>query len=136
MRLVATVNEGSGSGATASDGSGSTVNEVKVEICISGSWSSVCGGIFWGLREARVTCRQLGFSCMYGHYCRFVMIYIKFADGVPVNVASSPTGRYRIFCNGDESDLHSCEYNNSCSSSGGDAGVKCNNGWLWLNMYP
>ena len=75
MRLVATANEGSGSGttasdgsgATASDGSGSTVNEVKVEICISGSWSSVCGGIYWGLREARVTCRQLGFSCTYGH---------------------------------------------------------------------
>lgn len=66
----------------------------------------------------------------------FVMTYIKFADGVPVNVAFSPTGRYRVFCNGDESDLHSCEHNSSCSSSGGDAGVKCNSGWLWLNIYP
>ena len=34
----------------------------RVEICINHQWGTVCSDD-WGLLEARVTCRQMGFDC-------------------------------------------------------------------------
>ena len=39
---------------------GDTKREGRVEICIDGAWSSICGKD-WDDREARTVCRQLKF---------------------------------------------------------------------------
>ena len=48
---------------------GRTENEGRVEICLNEQWGTVCSnwlwGFYWSFEEARVTCRQLGFDCMY-----------------------------------------------------------------------
>ena len=40
---------------------GSLANEGRVEICQSGEWKTVCDNN-WSENEARVVCRQLGYS--------------------------------------------------------------------------
>lgn len=35
---------------------GSSNYEGRVEVCVNGVWSSVCGGDFWGGNEATVAC--------------------------------------------------------------------------------
>ena len=39
---------------------GGTATEGRVEVCIGGIWGTVCGEPSWSIREAQVTCRQLG----------------------------------------------------------------------------
>lgn len=40
---------------------GRTQKDGKVEICLDGTWGSVCDDN-WNLRNARVVCRQMGYD--------------------------------------------------------------------------
>ena len=44
---------------------GATEFEGRVEVCIGGSWCTVCADRYWEDLEASVVCRQLG----YGSRC-------------------------------------------------------------------
>ena len=47
-------------------------NQGFVVICLGGSWGKVCGRMWWDVafeEEAKVICRQLGFSSEGEYYC-------------------------------------------------------------------
>ena len=46
---------------------GATQYDGTVQICHNGIWGSVCG-FLWGDIDARVACRQLGFSPVGKHF--------------------------------------------------------------------
>ena len=48
----------------------------RVEMCYERQWGTVCDD-FWGTNDAKVACRQLGFSS-YGKFSVSVLITIRF----------------------------------------------------------
>ena len=95
---------------------GSSTDEGRVEIYHDGQWGTVCDDS-WGDSDARVVCRQLGYSGDVG----------KARSGGTYGQGSGPIYLDDVICTGTESRL------DDCSSSGGwgihnceDAGVQCN----------
>ena len=94
---------------------GSSDNEGRVEI-FYGEWGTVCDD-FWGLEDATVVCRQLG-------YLRAVFAYrtSQFGQG------TGPIWLDNIHCTGTEARLDQCPHNgigvHNCIHFE-DAGVQC-----------
>ena len=93
-----------------------TLRAGRVEIYYNGQWGTVCDDN-WDLSDAKVVCRQLGFS----------------GAEAALRGGSSPAGTGKIWldevrCNGNEHSLAQCVHrrwgNHNCDHSE-DAGVRC-----------
>jgi deleted-in-malignant-brain-tumors protein 1 len=95
---------------------GTNVTEGRVEICLGGQWGTICDD-FWGVSEARVVCRQLGYSWRGAVAYSFA----QFGQG------SGPIALDNLQCSGDEDSLLDCPYDPDTSdcSHFEDAGLMC-----------
>ena len=100
---------------------GSNQYEGRVEVYIDGRWGTVCDDS-WGLDDASVACRQLGFGPASEAKGR-----AAFGRG------KGPILLDDVACNGDEISLMSCRHQSidNCLHSE-DAGVVCNPPGLYL----
>ena len=115
-------------------------NEGRVEICLNEQWGTVCSnwlwGFYWSSEEARVTCRQLGFNCIYffsSSSSSLENCFFPPADSHPLPQYGGGSGQiYTVSCNGDETYLESCPGQNSINvilcTHADDAGVICRKG--------
>ena len=97
---------------------GTNATEGTVEVCIGGRYGTVCDD-YWDELDARVVCRQLGYSG------EAVALKRAFFGSSP----SRPIYLDNVRCNGSEPSLLNCTSNevgmNNCDHSE-DAGVRCN----------
>ena len=95
---------------------GSTVILVsgRVEVYFNGTWGTVCDD-FWGLDDADVVCRQLGYA-----EARSAPIEAAYGEG------TGPIFYDNVMCAGSEVRLDDCTHNgiHNCQHSE-DAGVEC-----------
>jgi hypothetical protein len=92
---------------------GDSHNAGRVEVYYNGTWGTVCDD-GWGINEARVVCRQLGFEGVY------TLSY--FGQG------SGQIWLDNVECTGRESSLFSCTHGGMGIHNCGhdeDAGVRC-----------
>ena len=113
--------------------------EGRVEVCWNETWGTVCDD-FWGVTDARVVCRQLGFGSASKHLLLLatnlsIEIYIPSVDVVSFGSAHFGRGNGSIFlddvgCSGSEQSLVNCSHrgigNEDCAHNE-DAGVRCKN---------
>ena len=94
---------------------GSISYEGRVEVCVNGTWGTVCDD-FWGTADAQVVCRQLGYPTNNSVAYRRAI----FGRG------SGPIHLDDVACVGTESSLFNCGYTSyhNCSHHQ-DAGVRC-----------
>ena len=52
---------------------GTVLSEGRVEMCYENRWGTVCDDL-WGIPDARVACRQLGFLS-YGMLCNLYLLH-------------------------------------------------------------
>ncbi|XP_072176107.1 scavenger receptor cysteine-rich domain-containing protein DMBT1-like [Diadema setosum] len=95
---------------------GISLNEGRVEVYYGGAWGTVCDN-GWDDLDARVVCRQLGYSVMNS----------KALAGGTYGGGSGLILLNNVHCQGSESNVAHCHrgwYNHGCSHSK-DAGVRC-----------
>ena len=96
---------------------GAVMTKGRVEVCANGTWGRVCHD-FWADDDARVVCRQLGYS----HKSEFISK--RKASGVNLCHTVSEAVRYGTYgigvgpfhlddlhCTGDEESLFQCPHN-------------------------
>ena len=97
---------------------GTNATEGTVEVCIGGRYGTVCDD-HWDVLDARVVCRQLGYS---GEVAALKRAFFGSSLSRPIHLDN-------VGCNGSESSLFNCTSNevgmNNCDHSE-DAGVRCN----------
>uniref|UniRef100_A0A1X7U1B7 Deleted in malignant brain tumors 1 protein n=1 Tax=Amphimedon queenslandica TaxID=400682 RepID=A0A1X7U1B7_AMPQE len=95
---------------------GSNYTEGRVEVCLGGRWGTVCDD-FWGVTDARVVCRQLGYE-WEGSYA---YSFSYFGQG------SGPIVMDNLQCTGSESALTDCPFDPDVSDCTHleDSGVMC-----------
>ena len=106
---------------------GGTATRGRVEICNRNVWGTVCDDL-WGAVDARVACRQLGFSI---------------TGAVALTLTAVPDGTGQIWldnvqCRGTEARLIDCPANTLGSHNCvhvEDAGVSCQTGTQPAGMY-
>ena len=108
---------------------GSNATEGTVEVCNGTRYGTVCDD-HWDELDARVVCRQLGYSG------EAVALKRAFFGSSP----SRPIYLDNVRCNGSEPSLFNCTANevgiNNCDHSE-DAGVRCNGTYnLHINQHP
>ena len=98
-----------------------------MEIRYDGEWGTICD-TGWGVRDAQVTCRQLGYS-----HATDALHNAHFGEGSgPVHIAL-------VRCRGNESELAFCpklplsrfQYCNH----GDDASVRCSSKYMYINTF-
>ena len=94
---------------------GLTDTEGRVEVNYEGTWGTVCNDSSWGLNDAMVVCRMLGYSSV-------LAAHVKYGQG------SGTVWMSNLACTGSESSISKCPHlgwgETSCSHSQ-DAGVTC-----------
>ena len=99
---------------------GSSLNEGRVEVLYNGVWGTVCDSVGWDNLDAKVVCRQLGFSDV-GATSTCCAHFGQGSGSILIDA---------VYCTGTETSLYQCEPkrgNHICSHSR-DAGVICGNG--------
>lgn len=93
---------------------GSTPYEGRVEVYQEGKWGTICGDM-WGLRDAQVICRQLGYPTASQAW-----------QNSPFGLGAGRTLWSNVSCVGNESSLAECGswVNHRCALPGA-AGVRC-----------
>ena len=135
---------------------GSYESEGRVEFCANGVWGTVCDDR-WGVNDARVVCRQLGFSSAGNPLSYVILPYttlskvlwkksLNYFNVVQIFTGAIAFGNARfgqgtgpiqldeVNCAGTETALRNCRANaigvNDCSHFE-DAGVRCRGEFLW-----
>ncbi len=98
---------------------GAAENEGRVEICLENAWGTICDDN-WDGREARVVCRQLGYSDAVEHVAVHEAFFGRGANPIHLD---------EVDCVGDEERLDNCSRPfpvgiHNCLQSE-DAGVVC-----------
>ena len=88
----------------------------RIEIFYNGLWGTICDD-GWGLRDAKVACRQLGYPDA-----------VRSLPGGQVPSGTGPIWLSYVRCTGQEPNITSCyhnEWGNNFCSHFEDAGVEC-----------
>ena len=107
----------------------------RVEVCVSGFWSSICNNL-WDSRDADVVCRQLGFptfgKLFTNGFLGDYIIHHDFVGTIPYlnNYFNGPVLLDRVSCDGDEATILECTHSgigvvSSWCNQYNHAGVQC-----------
>ena len=98
-------------------------HEGRVEVFYRGAWGTVCDD-GWGLNDARVVCRELGYEGAVSAY-----------QGAHFGEGKGPIWLDNVECRGSESRLDQCRHNgvgvHNCAHDE-DAGVLCQSEYVRL----
>lgn len=99
-------------------GHNSSPNRGIVEVLFDGVWGRVCSDQSWGIQDALVTCRQLGFR---GAQSAYDIYSFAATEGI--------AWMKNVNCHGNESELSNCNFTippgNLCPLFGDHASVIC-----------